>query len=125
MKVKIFKLYDGGCYECDAENILAAASVDWEEVTGAEFEKLRDAVYYANRYTLTNSSRGFNYCLITHEEESIQEVYSSYSVFLEEQREKEATEKAKKAAAVKKKNETSLERKKKQLEKLQKELEGK
>ena len=90
------------------------------EVDQAKLNRLQDAVRYANSSRKYNSD--FYYTVITLGDEVDEEVYQSADDFLIKMEKKKQQELKAKQRAEEKKNETALARKKKQLEKLKKEL---
>lgn len=119
--LKLYSIYSTDCYEYSNENILSPATQDWEEISDEKLSELQDALYAINYQTIGRNN--FRYVLVTYSETSVEEVFKSYDGLMatlkrvqEERDKKKEAEKAKRA-------EKALERKRKQLEKLKRELE--
>lgn len=90
---------------------------DWQEVTAEERERIREAISYANRKVGT----GF-YFLIEYNENTLDEMFADAKEFADKMRKVQEKEEARRAEEKRKRDEKSAERKRKQLEKLKREL---
>ena len=119
MKVKVIQVHYNECYECGGNYVFYPHTGDWEEIEEKDLGKLQDAIGKANavkgRYDPT-------LILVRYVEDSVTEVFNKASEFVAWQKKQE--EKKEKAArlAKEKREKSALERKRKQLEKLKKEL---
>ena len=103
--------YDSQCH-------LYPVSIDWEEVTATRREEIRQAIYNANQM---NRSSGY-YLMVEYNEDTMTEMFAVASAFAEKiRKEKEKAEQAK-AADKAKRDAKAAERKRKQFEKLKREL---
>jgi hypothetical protein len=119
-KVKIIKtssyIYDN--YE--ARNSLWPVTADWEVVDDKTRAEMADAIRYANG----KIKDGSVYTLLEYSEDDStkNEVFKLASDFIKRQKRDREKEETRKAEAKRKRDDSALARKKKQLEKLQKEL---
>lgn len=122
MKIKILKLdkdSQGYCYECERNfNSLIQGVTKWDEVTLEECQKLKGAIHDANR-----ALNQKYYYFMVHQVEDNQELFDSAAEWLEYNRKEEEKRKARDAQAAAQRLLKNQERKRKQLEKLKKELE--
>lgn len=121
-KVKIIKAdrYIDSYDDYYSSSILYPAAGDWEEVTAAERDEIREAISYANGSR--NRSLDGYYILVEYNEDIINEVFESARDFKEKMRREKEREEKRKAEEKRKRDEKAKERKRKQLEKLKKEL---
>lgn len=97
---------------------LYPVSTDWEEVTLEEANEIQDAVRYAN---MNNKSSDY-YIFLEYNEDVVDEVFKLASQFKTDLLYKKALEEKRAADAKAKRDAQAQERKRKQLEKLKKEL---
>lgn len=118
-KVKILKV-DASVYydDCEPRQLFYPVVEDWDEVTDEEYEEIRQAVYIANY----NYNREYKYLLIEYTEETMHEMFKSAKTFTEKMKKEEQKRLRAAEEAKKRREEKALERKRKQLEKLKKEL---
>jgi hypothetical protein len=132
-KIRLFKLATGGyeCYSCehDSNYQYFAVGNDWWNLTDSEYDELYIAVCRANAPITNkrgyNKERPYKYFIIEHLEnqsDAFEEVFASAKEFIDNQREserkqKEAAEKKRQSAKI-----AAETKKRKQLEKLKKEL---
>lgn len=115
--VQVLKVHS---YVYDGEQITPATT--WTEVSDEEYEKLSEAVNYANYYGST-SSRGYGYVLLE-KVEDFNEVFDDAKKWTESVEKRKKADEARKQKEAEKREATKLERKRRQLEKLKKELEN-
>jgi hypothetical protein len=118
-RVKLLKGYGKWEYD-DYVSTLTPGVLHWVEMSDEELSELRKAVNMANR----KYNRDFVYILIVDGDENsfIEEVFADAKEFLEYERSKAEKEEKRKKEPAAKRAATALERKRKQLEKLKKEL---
>jgi hypothetical protein len=119
-KVKIVKT-SSYCYDYgDNIDLIYPVSADWETVSEKTRAQMIDAIRYANIL----SSDGSFFILVEYsvDDATKNQVFALASDFLKKQTRDKEKEEARKEQAKRKREETALTRKKKQLEKLQKEL---
>lgn len=123
VKVKVIKsshyIEGYGGYEDNAFNILYPVSTDWEEVIPIEREEIAEAVRYANHQRTQN---GEHYVMLEYNDDIRNEVFDLASKFKEKMEKEKARDEARKEEAARKRLEKAEERKRKQFEKLKKEL---
>lgn len=115
--MKQIQLYRTNTYWYDEEKVIPAST--WTEVTDEELRELYDAVQYAN----SDYNSGWRYHILERVD-NFQEVFESAKIFTEKMKKEKAASEKRAADAKAKREATSLARKKKQLEKLKKELES-
>ena len=119
LKVKVILSTSAYCYECEGQNSLYPVSKDWEEVTDAEYVKIAEAVSEANRVKKFTDE---TYVLISYDDTTLEKMFAKASDFRKSVEERKLKDEKKKKEAADKRKVTKLERKRKQLEKLKKEL---
>jgi hypothetical protein len=119
-KVKIIKTSSYIYYDRSDGSVLWPVTADWEVVDGKTRVEMIDAVSYAN----SKSKDGYVYTLLEYSEDDStkNEVFKLASDFIESQKRDREKEETRKVEAKRKRDDSALARKKKQLEKLQKEL---
>lgn len=118
-KVKIIKAMDHITYYDDYASLLYPVSIDWEEVTHDEMQRIQAEVDGANH----KGNNGWRYIMIVYSNYVDKEVTRLASEWKAEQEKCRQKEEARKELARKKKEEKSAERKVKLLEKKIKEVE--
>jgi hypothetical protein len=122
-KIKIIKsscsIYGNHNYN-DEQVVLSPVTDDWETVDIKTRNEMSLAITYAN----TKSLDGSMYILLEYslDDETKNEVFKLASDFMEKQKRDKAKDANRRAEAKRKREDSALSRKKKQLEKLKKEL---
>ena len=123
-KVKIIKEYTNTYLEYDdyeSKSVFYPYTEDWEEVDQDTIDKLKGKLYLANMKRRLDKDGHFR--LIEYSEEYTPKlIFKLASEWLKEQEAIAEKERQKREAAKKKKEEQALERKRKQFERLKKEL---
>lgn len=122
IKFKLFKIEKDTLryyYDCDRDNVVLLGGTKWNELPRSEYLKLAEAANKANKFP---KSKWYYIVVIDVDQEDYEEVFDTAQQFIDwqekEEREREAREEERKA----KTKQAALARKKKQFEKLKKEL---
>lgn len=121
MKIKIMMVSGQVCDVCNESDspLLFPVTGDWDEIPDEEYDDYRQAVMRAN-YKLKHWED--KYILVRYDDSLAKSVFASAQEFLDDIKKREEAEEKRKKKAAEKKAATALARKRKQLEKLQKEL---
>lgn len=115
--VSLLKIYNDYCYEYNLREV--TVGLKWEEVSDEEFEKLSSAVATSNTYTRNS----FRYVLVEAiQSEEFPGILKSAEDLIRKVKDREDKKRLEAEKRKKKLEATALERKKKQIAKLQKEV---
>lgn len=119
MKIKILKIEkdQNYCYECDTSSRNFHSVTNWDEVDTETYDKLVNAINSANQ----NRKDSYHYMILT-QVDDYQDIFKSADEFIKYQEEQKKKEEKRAIEYKKCQEQLKLERKRKQLEKLQKEL---
>lgn len=121
MKAKVMKLHEPVYYDYSERDLgyIAPVTVDWEEMTEEELLEVQSALPYANNQA---AKKGYKYILLTYDDTTPEELFKDCAAFKKSILEHQKAEEKRKADEAAKREVKAEERKRKQLEKLKKEL---
>ncbi len=127
IRVKVFKTNYKDmnyCEECGSRNIIIQGITFWNEVTLEEYQKLSTAIQNANQWNSINHRGDRFYYFIIQESlsELTPEIFDSAQKYIDWVNTEEKKRQDRIKTEKKKRDSTSLQRKQRQLERLQKEL---